>query len=129
MGSKAADKKYRAMVKKRDPIRWRATKLRSTSKDYSIEEYVEIIKTAGPCIYCSVPLDWRNISLDHRVPTSRGGSNTKDNFQFVCKSCNRMKSSFMPDEYLKLLDVFPKGSEAFKLLMTKLKASNMMFGR
>ena len=45
----------------------------------------------GKCIYCLVDLDITGFHVDHRVPLSKGGSNTRDNIQLTCPSCNLKK--------------------------------------
>ncbi len=44
-------------------------------------------RCGGKCICGS----GHRIELDHVVPVSRGGTNAKSNFQFLCFSCNRSK--------------------------------------
>lgn len=37
--------------------------------------------------------------IDHVMPVSRGGSNTADNLQLLCRPCNRAKHAMHPDEW------------------------------
>ena len=57
-------------------------------------------KAKGKCQICGRPLDvdgkW---SVDHIVPLSRGGENVIDNYQAVCRSCNRIKDALKEDEF------------------------------
>lgn len=39
-----------------------------------------------------------NASLDHKVPTSRGGTNDIDNLQWVSKTANAIKTDLTPEE-------------------------------
>ena len=50
------------------------------------------------CYYCSREMfvsgerNGNRITLEHRVPLSRGGKNTIDNFLFCCEKCNIARS-------------------------------------
>ncbi len=40
-----------------------------------------------------------DVTLDHIVPLSRGGSDSLENLQLACWSHNHAKASMMPDEW------------------------------
>ncbi len=42
---------------------------------------------------------FRNFTIDHVVPQSRGGTDHLDNLQFLCGACNSLKGD-RPMEYL-----------------------------
>ena len=48
------------------------------------------------CVYCGATDE---LAIDHIFPFSRGGSNTPDNLQVLCKSCNSAKGASIPDDY------------------------------
>ena len=48
------------------------------------------------CVYCGGTDD---LAIDHIFPFSRGGSNTPDNLQVLCRSCNSPKGDSIPDDY------------------------------
>ncbi len=54
------------------------------------------------CVYC--PADLREVKrhLDHIQPISRGGSNNKENLQWLCASCNQSKHAHDHNSFLKL---------------------------
>lgn len=55
------------------------------------------------CIYSDLLLEiGKNAHLDHRVPRSRGGSNTIDNLQWLDARINRMKTDFTHEEFLEM---------------------------
>lgn len=57
-------------------------------------------KTApGLCFYCAKKTAFKNITMDHLVPLSRGGRSTKDNLVPCCKNCNNLKKGMMPLEW------------------------------
>ena len=43
------------------------------------------------CRYCRVGIQPQNFSLDHNIPSSRGGSHTLDNLDVICRHCNLAK--------------------------------------
>lgn len=49
------------------------------------------------CVYCDSPL---NLTLDHIIPQSRGGSHTPDNLCTACRSCNSSKGARTPEEWM-----------------------------
>ncbi len=51
------------------------------------------------CRYCGIGLAWREWTVDHAVPFSRGGANTIDNIVIACQSCNSRKATGTPHEY------------------------------
>lgn len=53
------------------------------------------------CFYCSTPLDsWDH--LEHKIPLSRGGSDSIENIVFACAPCNRKKGTKTADEFMAL---------------------------
>lgn len=54
----------------------------------SIREYVKEHEMPGTCVYCGAEKD---LTLEHILPTSRGGPDSPDNAVWVCKKCNSSK--------------------------------------
>lgn len=65
-----------------------------------------LIARRGPsCRYCRATLnrrqdDPRQLTLDHWVPKSRGGSNRLRNLVLACATCNRRKGDKPAEVYL-----------------------------
>jgi 5-methylcytosine-specific restriction endonuclease McrA len=58
---------------------------------HTLEEWEAIIEWFGyACVYCESE---ENITKDHIIPTSRGGSNDPENLQLLCRSCNSKKNA------------------------------------
>jgi 5-methylcytosine-specific restriction endonuclease McrA len=52
------------------------------------------------CAYCGAA---GPLTIDHRIPLSRGGTNTQDNVKPACKSCNSKKATRSEDDFLEAL--------------------------
>ena len=50
------------------------------------------------CAGCAKPLRG-NYEIDHVIPVSKGGSNSPENLELLCRACNRRKHSMMPEEW------------------------------
>ena len=56
------------------------------------------------CQYCGKVFNPADLTLDHVMPRSRGGSSNWDNLVACCKRCNNRKGNKLPDEVgMKLL--------------------------
>ncbi len=42
---------------------------------------------------------FRNMTIDHVIPTARGGQDIDSNLQLLCQACNSLKGD-RPQEYL-----------------------------
>ena len=68
-------------------VKLRDGKIRWSS---AIGEYVKEHEGRNACIYCG---STDKLTLEHILPSSRGGPNSTDNAIFVCKKCNSSKGS------------------------------------
>lgn len=50
------------------------------------------------CYYREDKVGKNNVTLDHRIPASRGGNNSMDNLVTCCLECNSIKSGKTPGE-------------------------------
>ena len=55
------------------------------------------------CFYCSTALTAKNRTLDHKIPLSRGGTNTINNVVPACRPCNNRKLRMTTGEFLERL--------------------------
>lgn len=51
------------------------------------------------CYYCKIELKEEDITLDHKLPVSRGGETIEENLVIACKACNSEKSDMTEEEY------------------------------
>lgn len=50
-------------------------------------------KNAGICFYCEEKCENEELTMDHKIPVSRGGKSTKSNIVIACKTCNTNKKA------------------------------------
>jgi len=58
---------------------------------------------AGVCHYCGRSVSPSELTMDHLIPLSRGGTSERYNIVAACKDCNNRKKNLLPaewDEYL-----------------------------
>ena len=67
--------------------------MRTTKK---IKEQI-LHEADNKCEYCGVKLDINNMSIDHKIPLSKGGSNDISNLAAACRSCNMVKADKIID--------------------------------
>ena len=66
---------------------------------YRQNKHVLFGQQEGLCNGCGVMFPFRNFTLDHMVPQSRGGTDHLDNLQLLCGACNSVKGD-RPQEHL-----------------------------
>ncbi|HMK31813.1 MAG TPA: HNH endonuclease [Terriglobales bacterium] len=57
-----------------------------------------LLRDRNSCQYCGIALASGELTLDHVVPRSRGGSSTWENLVACCHPCNRKKGNQLPGE-------------------------------
>ncbi len=67
--------------------------------DYRQNKHVLYGQQEGLCTGCKNWFYFRNFTVDHVVPRSRGGTDHIDNLQLLCGACNSIKGD-RPQEYL-----------------------------
>ena len=68
-------------------------------KNYRQNKHVIFGQQEGLCNGCKVMFPFRNFTVDHIVPQSRGGTDHLDNLQLLCGACNSLKGD-KSQEYL-----------------------------
>ena len=67
---------------------------------YRTQKHTLYGKFEGICQGCLVLFPFRNLTIDHIIPVSRGGTDHLENLQLLCGSCNSMKGSGSNEEFL-----------------------------
>lgn len=55
-------------------------------------------KGNGRCAICGRPIDFNSMTVDHKIPLSKGGTNELSNLQPACPTCNFLKNGLTMDE-------------------------------
>ena len=66
---------------------------------YRQNKHVLFGQQEGLCNGCGVMFPFRNFTVDHMVPQSRGGTDHLDNLKLLCGACNSVKGD-RPQEHL-----------------------------
>lgn len=68
-------------------------------KGVNVEEVLALYRKDRHCQYCRIELNFENLSIDHRTPVSRNGSQSTENIAMCCWVCNRAKGSMAEMQY------------------------------
>ena len=79
------------------PPKNRRVKLNPTLREAYISELIK--KQKGRCMYCGRKVSRDLFDLDHKNPVDRGGTNRKNNFQLLCRTCNTRKGAMTDREF------------------------------
>ncbi len=60
----------------------------------------------GICYYCKRKTNPKELTMDHKIPLSRGGTSDKINIVPACKECNNKKKYLLPWEWERYLKNF-----------------------
>ncbi len=55
--------------------------------------------STGECYYCGRKFRPDELTMDHKIPLSRGGSSDRINIVPACKDCNNKKKYLLPTEW------------------------------
>ena len=67
---------------------------------YRTQKHTLFGKFEGICQGCRISFPFRNFTIDHIIPTSRGGTGHLENLQLLCGACNSVKGSGTNEEFL-----------------------------
>ncbi len=71
---------------------------------YQTHKHTLFGRQEGICAGCKVMFPFRNFTIDHVVPKSRGGTDHIDNLQLLCGACNSVKGALSQAEFLAKLN-------------------------
>ncbi len=71
--------------------------------DYRTHKHTLFGVQEGLCAGCRVGFPFRNMTVDHVIPRTRGGTNHFTNLQLLCAACNSMKGTRSQEEFVAVL--------------------------
>lgn len=87
-----------------------------------LDDARQLVMNPPDCPYCKKPIPWEDLSIDHKMPTSRGGSNEPSNLVWVDIDCNLVKGNMTDSEYVELLSFLERHQEIAESLKQRLRA-------
>ena len=72
-------------------------KITNSEKTYIYE------RDGRKCFYCKKDLKYRQVTLDHYLPKSKGGKEEIYNLVLCCRKCNKLKGNRIPKDYKKMI--------------------------
>lgn len=84
-GGKLPDVHHRTDIPKRTDV--------GELPPYKTHRHTLYGKREGNCAGCRIHFPFRNLTVDHIIPKSRGGTDHLDNLQLLCNACNSMKGT------------------------------------
>lgn len=89
----------------------------------------KIVADPPVCPYCDKKIPYRDLSIDHVQPRSKGGSSKKENLVYCDRRCNQAKSNLTGEEF-RLLMAFLNQHPAMKEnILSRLIAGGAAWGR
>ena len=74
-------------------------KIKRKKYSYDVKKLL-YINAGGKCEICGKKILLKDISLDHRIPLSKGGEDDVTNLACTCDTCNKMKGCILPEDLL-----------------------------
>ena len=96
MTQTAAERRY---VRMTGAMNAKAARLGQYGRLQASDLATAFLKSGGSCVYCGIGIDPIHCSFDHVTPFDRAGQNAPMNIVACCMTCQRSKSTKLPDEY------------------------------
>lgn len=94
-----------------------------------MKEATAIVENPPVCPYCQKQIPYKDISIDHVEPRSRGGSSEKENLIFCDRRCNLAKGNLNGTEFRLLMAFLDQHPAMKESVLSRLIAGGAAFGR
>ena len=95
----------------------------------SIDAAKVLIKNPPNCPYCETIIYWRELSIDHIIPKSKGGANDSSNLVWTCRTCNISKGDLTGEEFKALLAFLNEHKTMKDSVLARMRAGGRAYGR
>lgn len=103
-----------------------ALNLRQTTPTISdLEKWIN--RKSYSCYYCLIDLILDDITVDHKTPLFREGTNNLENLCIACSSCNTIKGSLTEEEFRQLLELVKNWEDSGQYILRRLKMGNNIY--
>ena len=94
-----------------------------------MEDARKIVADPPSCPYCQKPIPYREISIDHIQPRSKGGTSEPDNLVYCDRRCNQAKGNLTGVEFKALMAFLNEHPSIRESVMSRLIAGGAAWGR
>lgn len=85
----------------------------------------QVVKARGSqCFYCKEPLEYEQVTIDHVIPRSRGGSGRMENLVPCCRPCNVSKGRALLGEWVSRAEKNAQRAKKSALIQKDREAKN-----
>jgi len=86
-----------------------------------------LIRDENRCQYCAICFREGDLTIDHVIPKSKGGSSVWDNVVVACKPCNQKKRDYLVENSPVSLIKLPKKPSYRSIIKKRLQKSNLQW--
>jgi len=100
---------YMREYQQNNPDKFKASRnrrraLKRDAKGTFSDKDIALLLTSQPLCVCGHEFKNNSHTIEHKMPLSRGGTNSPDNLMLLCLSCNVQKQAKTPDEFMAYLE-------------------------
>jgi 5-methylcytosine-specific restriction endonuclease McrA len=86
-----------------------------------------LVRDENRCQYCAIYFRESDLTIDHVIPKSKGGTSSWNNVVAACKPCNQKKRDFLVENAPVSLIRLPKKPSYRSIIKKRLQKSNLQW--